>query len=272
MNRKKQQSDLIFKLGLLLSPLQEIADHPEGHDAHSRARAGAKFFGDARKLESEVHSFTQGEPGHDYRREWRNLTTAFHTLDFGVQEHLDNPVALMALLKEESAAIIDGILAIPAPTDALILEAHTPFSTYCVVKDLCQTVAERLIWVDRYLDASVFYRYLRDVPINVHVTLLTWPGTKRNAKDFSEFMDVSRLYAAERGPDNYTLVVHLDIHDRWLCCDGQIYALGGSVKDASRKSYFTLSKVDPTVENFDKINQLLSTGTEIYGPTQPKHS
>ncbi len=271
MNFKKQQVDLIFKLGLLLSPLQEIANHPERHDAHSRARAAAKFSADAPKFEGEVHSFTQSEPGHDYQREWHKLHLAFHTLHDGVREHLDNSVALSALLKEQHVAIRDGILAIPVCTDAVILEAHSPFSTYCVVKDLCQTVTERLIWVDRYLDSSLFHRYLRDVPISVNVTLLTWPGSKRTAKEFSEFLEVSRLYAAERGPDNYRLVVHSYIHDRWLCCDGQIYALGGSVKDASWKSPFTLSKVDPTADNFHKIDQLLNTGTEIYGPTQHEH-
>jgi hypothetical protein len=197
--------------------------------------------------------------------EWRDIHLTFQTLYLGIKDHIDNPVAFEALLKEKSEAIRNGILAIHVPTDARILEAHTPFSTYCIVKDLCQTVAERLIWVDRYLDDSLFYRYLRDVPFNVEVILLTWPETKRkrNSKDFSEFVEASKLYAAERGPDNYKLIVHEEIHDRWLCCDEQIYVLGGSIKDASIKNYFTLSKVDPTEENFIKIDQLISTGEEI---------
>ena len=263
MNRKKQQSDLIYKLGLLFGPLQEIANHPERFNTYSLSRIGAKFFAEIPKFESEVNSFARGEPGHDYRREWHNLHSAFHALNSGIEKHLENPVALKALLEEKSEAIINGILAIPVPTESLILEAYTPFSTYCIVKDLCQTVAERLIWVDRYLDASLFYRYLRDIHINVEVTLLTWPETKRNSKDFSQFVEASKLYAAERGPDNYKLIVHEEIHDRWLCCDEQIYVLGGSIKDASIKNYFTLSKVDPTEENFIKIDQLISTGEEI---------
>lgn len=271
MERKKQQADLIYKLGLLLGPLKDIADNPQLHTNESRARAGAKFFAVAPKFESEVQSFTRGEPGHHYDREWRYIHTELHTLNDGVRNQLDNPQALSALLEEKSAAIRKGILAIPASADALILEAHTPFSTYCVVKDLCQTATERIIWVDRYLDASLFYRYLRDVPNDVKVTLLTWPSTKRKARDFSEFLDVSRVYAKERGPDNYQLVVHLDIHDRWLCCNQQIYAFGGSVKDASQESYFTLTKVGPTLENLQKIDKLLKSGTEIYGPTHPIH-
>lgn len=272
MERKKQQADLIYKLGLLLGPLKDIADNPQSYNSESRARAGAKFFANAPKFQSEVQSFTRGEPGHDYEREWRHIHTALHTLDDGVRNQLDNPQALSALLEEKSAAIRKGILAIPSSIDALILEAHTPFSTYCVVKDLCQTATERIIWVDRYLDASLFHRYLRDVPKDVKITLLTWPGTKRSkARDFPEFLDVSRLYAKERGSDNYNLVVHSDIHDRWLCCDQQIYAFGGSVKDASQKSYFTLTKVDLTRENLQKIDKLLKSGTEIYGPTHTIH-
>ena len=271
MNRKKQQSDLIYQLGLLLSPLQDIADHPERYDANLRARASAKFFADVPKLEMELRSFCSGEPGHVYEREWIKLHGGLYTLCSRLYEDLDNPETLMALLEEKSAAIKDGILAIPVSTDAPILEAHTPFSTYCVIKDLCQTVAKRLIWVDRYLDASVFYRYLRDVPINVHVSLLTWPSKKRSATEFSEFIDASKLYAAEKNPNIYSLVVHEDIHDRWLRCDEQIYALGGSVKDAGQKSDFTLSKVDPSEKNFNKIDQLLSAGTELYGPKELTH-
>lgn len=218
MNRKKQQSNLIYKLGLIIGPLKEIADYPERFNKHSRSRMGAKFFAEIPKFESEVVSFTKGEPGHNYRREWRNLHHAFHALSSGIEEHLENPEALKAYLEEKSEAIIKGILEIPVPTESLILEPYSPFSTYCIVKDLCQTVVERLIWVDRYLDASLFYRYLRDIPINVKVTLITWPKTKRNSKDFSQFIEASTLYAAERS-DNYKLIIHEEIHDRWLCCD-----------------------------------------------------
>jgi hypothetical protein len=194
MNLKEQQADLIFKLGLLLSPLQEIADHPERHDAHSRARAGGKFFADAPKPESEVRSFTQREPGHDYQREWRKLHVAFHALRDGVREHLDNPVALSALLKEQYAAIRNGILAIPVSVDAVILEAHSPFSTYCVVKDLCQTVTERLIWVDRYLDSSLFHRYLRDVPIMIGGSVVTGRYTRLVVQSKTPAREVTSRY------------------------------------------------------------------------------
>jgi len=267
MDRKKQQADLLYKLGLLLAPLQEIVEHPEEHDAASRTRAHARFVADAPILQKEIKDFTTSEPGHNYESKWAKCYNALHILGHQGSEKLGDPEALKILLEEKYHVIRNAILSIPIPTDSLILEAYTPFSTYCAVKDLCQTAAERLIWVDRYLDDSIFYRYLRDVSVNANVTLLTWPNRTSDAG----FINTSRLYATERGPDNYKLVVNQSIHDRWLCCDSKIYQLGGSIKDASRKDHFTLSKIDATQENLNKIEQLLNSGTEIFGPAQPNH-
>jgi hypothetical protein len=272
MNRKKQQQELIYKLGLLLSPLQDIGNHPERYDAHSRARVAARFSAEAPKFEMELREFCVGEPGHVYQGEMRKLTSALGSFQRNMEAMLDRPESLSSLLQKTSEKIIGGILAIPVHAKAQIFEAYTPFSTYCAIKDLCQAVSEELTLVDRYLDACIFYRYLRDVPTRVKVRLITWPDTKRSPSDFSEFMDASRLYAAERSHDNYRLVVHEDFHDRWLCCDNQIYSLGGSFKDAGQRSDFTLTKVDPSEENLKKINQLLRTGTELFGPTQHVHA
>lgn len=267
MNRKKIQSELIFKLGLVFSPLQDIVSDPDSHDADSRARLGAKFFADLPKLESEFLAFTGSEPGHNYRREWRRLHGEFHTLASGVEGCLDNPQSLSALLGEKAERIVNEILSIPVTAEVGILEAQTPFSTYCLVKSLCQTVSKRLIWVDRYFHASLFHRYLEDVPTNVDISLLTWPNTKRqgnkNAREFAEFMDVAKLFAAEREPTKFRIVAHSDIHDRWLCCDSQIYQLGGSIKDIGKSSHFTLSKVPSTNADASKIEDILITGQNI---------
>ena len=47
MNRKEQQAELLYALGLLLQPLQDVVDHPEDNNAQARARASAKFVHDA---------------------------------------------------------------------------------------------------------------------------------------------------------------------------------------------------------------------------------
>ncbi len=142
--RKKQQVDLIFKLGLLLAPLREIADHPEKHDATSRSRAQAKVVADAPRLEMELNKFATGEPGHKYQSEWMQCHKGTHFL----QNHdfrQDNPEILSDLLDKSYNLIRDALMSIPVPDIASILRAYTPFSTYCVLKDLFQTTTQKLV-------------------------------------------------------------------------------------------------------------------------------
>ena len=270
MDRKSQQSDLIYQLGLLLSPLQDVADHPDHYDDHSKAQARAKFTADLGKFLQNVRSFTIGEPGLEYTTEYERVHQAMHAMKKAAWKHIDAPGTFPDLLKQYRTIASDAIMLIPVTPSSEIFEAHTPFSTYCALKDLCQTVSRRLIIIDPYLDVSVFSRYLRDIPDNVQVTLLTNPGRTQER----EFSEISRVYAAERGPDKYRLIVHQGtrqekLHDRFLCFDDEIYQLGGSIKDAGRKSDFTLSKMDP--KNFPEIDRLIESGTEIFGPNQPAY-
>src|SRR6266478_5473645 len=78
--------------------------------------------------------------------------------------------------------LMDIILSIPVSTKPVILDAHTPFSAYCFIKDRCLTVKDRLIWVDRYMDESLFYRFIRDIPTSVSIVIVTWPYFKTNSK------------------------------------------------------------------------------------------
>ena len=55
-----------------------------------------------------------------------------------------------------------------------------------------------------------------------------------NKRPYDEFIDVSRSFSQERGPDKYRLLVEEAFHDRWLRCDEQLFHLGGSIKDGVR--------------------------------------
>ncbi len=270
MNRQEEKSNLIYQLGLLLCPLEDMAKHPKQYDQDKRTRAIARFDDDRVEFTGAVSSFTEGEPGHSYQAHRQSMLVALHGLSDWL--HTDwEPEALPDFLEEHRNAILTQIAAIPVSAETEILEAHSPFSTYCKIKDLCQTATEILVFVDRYLDASVFYRYLRDLSPQVSVTLVTWPLEKGNSQVSAEFRDISRMYAAEHGPEKYRLVVHESIHDRWLRCDDQMFQLGSSFKDAGATIYSTLSKLGSPEENLQELNHLLTTGTELYGPTQDEH-
>lgn len=270
MNRQEEKSNLIYQLGLLLCPLEDMAKHPEQYDQDVRTRAIARFQADCQEFIRAVASFINGEPGHSYQAQWESILDTRNTLSHWLRMDYE-PEALPDVLEEHRNAILTQIAAIPASAETESLEAHSLFSAYWKIKDLCQTATEILVFVDRYLDASIFYRYLRDLSPQVSVTLLTWPLEKRDSQVSAELRDVSRMYAAERGPEKYRLVVDDSIHDRWLRCDDQMFQLGSSFKDAGATRYSTLSRLGSPEENLQELNRLLTTGTELYGQTQSEH-
>ena len=160
----------------------------------------------------------------------------------------------------------------------MILEAQTPFSTYCTIKDLIESDADNsVVWIDAYMNSSIFHRFLRSIGDNVSVTLVSCePKTtaaKHERNQWNSFLDISRLYALERGASRYRLVVHKGLlHDRWLLLDDKrLYLLGASVKDAGQRHYCTLTRLDGSTENLKRIKEHIDSGTEFFGSNTPQH-
>lgn len=168
-----------------------------------------------------------------------------------------------------------AIAEVPIPEEAVIHGAKTPFTAYCALKDLFRTANQELMLVDPYLEDRVFHRHLRDVGLTVKVGLVTSePKSKSHKVDrerYERFLEISRLYATERGPDNYRLVVNNELHDRYVYVDGNIYVLGGSVKDAAVAKNFTLSTMESARANREKVLSLAESGRELFGPNHPEH-
>jgi hypothetical protein len=143
------------------------------------------------------------------------------------------------------------------------------------VKDICSTAKNQIVWQDRYFTHTTFHRFLSDVPASTSITLVTWPKSKcRGAKDerrYEEFLDISRLFALERGPSGYRLVTDEDFHSRWLRCDNTLFNLGDSIKELGEGTTFTIGKLDPTPENFKHLDESINRGTELFGPTNTSH-
>src|SRR5262249_53640241 len=246
MNRKKDQAELLFQFGTLLGPVLKLAEHPESYDGEERTRILARFWGEKDRFEQAVRRFVAGEPGHFY---YEALISILDSLPGPVQlSRRPSNSEFLHAITECRDKVMDGICSIPIPVEATIHEAGTPFSTYCIIKDLCSTVKTELVWMDRYFDQALFHRYFADTPSTARVTLVTWPETKcQSAADrrrYDEFMNVSRLFAQERGPERYRLITDEQFHDRWLRCDDKLFALGGSVKDLRNDVTFTISKLD----------------------------
>jgi hypothetical protein len=274
MNRKRQQSELMFSLGQFFGPVLRVAENPNAFDADEKARILARFFNDHDAFNQLLVTFCHsGEPGHKYAIQ---LSQAQYQIGLIQQYSAYNNISepdLLNLINDVAQKVVDTLLSIPMPVDSAIHEAKTPFSTYCLIKDLCSTAHAVITWLDRYFDQTVFHRFFVDTPRSSQITLVTLHPTsakgKADAKRIEDFMDISRLFAQERGVAGYRLVVSSQFHDRWLQCDNKLFTLGGSIKDLNTP--FTISRLDSTPENQKFFDDAVMNGTELFGPNQPNH-
>lgn len=273
-NRLQQKHDLFVKLGELFGPLKRMIDHPEQYDEQENAETVARYFAEYLCLIKEFQTFSLGQVGHNYAIQHHKF---FYALD-GVKNQLTHGSHLKDVVPAALATAYNAIDAIPVPRTSVILEAGSPFTAYCRLRELCEVDAtSSLCWLDPYFDENIFPRYIANIRPSVPVTLVTCgPNThspKRDQARWTAFLDVSRLYAQERGPSLYRLVVQPTLHDRWVIFDEKrIYVLGGSAKDAANRDDFTITGIEASAANFQSIQSHINTGTEFFGPSTPTHA
>ena len=158
------------------------AESPGSFDADEKTRIFARFFADAPKFRGSFQTFTQSEPGHDYQPQYYQVVN--HLGPFASYAAQMSETDFCEHVRKVYADVFSAIYAIPVPVESAIHKAHTPFTTYCLLKDLCSTVSQRVIWMDRYFDATLFGRYFADVPRSASITLVT-AGTSRSGRSAS---------------------------------------------------------------------------------------
>jgi len=269
MNRKREQAELLFQLGQLVGPIMKVAEDPDSYDSDERKRILARYFHDEPAFVQAFDRFTRGESGHHYRAEMSRVCN--QTANFASLVTRSDEEQLYQHIRDLHKALFELVYSIPIPAESCIQAAYTPFSTYCLVKNLCSTCITQIVWMDRYFDQTIFCRYFVDTPTSVQITLVTWPDTKckgkRDQQRYSEFIDISRLFAQERGLQSYRLITSEDFHDRWLRCDDKLFLLGGSIKDLGKDATFTISKLDSTPENIQHFDDAVNSGIEVSEPT-----
>lgn len=273
MDRLDAKLDMLLKLGRLFGPLERLIETPDEFDEQERAETLARYFAEYPKLNEECREFSVGQPGHNYQIEFEKFFNALYS----VAQRLKNGHALEDVVRENLKIARDAIHAVPVPRSSVILEAGTPFTAFCRLRSLCEADAKHsLTWFDPYFGANIFHRYLQFVDRNVCVTLVaSEPGQhagRANRDRWDGFLDISRLFAAERGHYKYRLVVADSLHDRWLVLDDKrIYAVGGSAKDAASKDVFTITGVEPSTANLKCITDTIANGEDWFGPTSQTH-
>jgi hypothetical protein len=271
MSRKHEQANLLVGLGQLFGPLLKVAENAQGFDTDERTRIVARFCHDRPQYVEQCRQFTDSEPGHKYPSHHVRMYNIIHNIGEGTL----NSNAPAEKLRQAIDSARDTLLSIPVPIDSTIHESITPFSTYRLLRDLCSTAKTAIVWIDRYFDSTIFHRFFGDVPSTVLVTLITWPDSKwtspADKARRNDFKDVSRLFAAERGTGGYRLLFNEAIHARLLRCDEAMFLLGDSIKELGKGPTFAVSRLDSSPENQSKVDDLITTGTECFGPSSTTH-
>lgn len=273
MSRLDEKNDLLLKLGKLFGPLERLAEYPNDYDAQERTEIVARYISEHLLLIQSFGQFKVGQAGHDYNLEYKKFLRALAD----VPRRIERDEPLQEIVEQQRRAARDAITAVPVPRASAIFEAGSPFTAYCRIRSLCEAdVMASITWFDRYISQDVFHRYLQHVGRQENVTIVTCEppprAKKREIDRWNTFLDISRLFASERGYDKYRLLVAPSIHDRWLILDNsRIYHLGGSAKDAASKDIFTISVVDASPTNLQIINDAVNTSTEWFGALTPTH-
>ena len=273
MDRLNEKLDLLVKLGRLFGPMQRLAEFPDEYDDQERAETIARYFSEHQFLIQDFAKFSTGQPGHNYQIEYKKFIRALGRVASRIEQEHD----LRQIVTEHLTIARDAINAVPVPRSSIILDAGTPFTAYCKLRSLCEADATKSItWFDPYFGSDIFHRYLQFANQDVAIVLVTSePGPHARRKDidrWNSFLDVSRLFAGERGINKYRLLIANSLHDRWLVLDSKrIYALGSSAKDAASTDLFTITSVEASVGNLRKIDDTLNAVTEWFGPSTPTH-
>lgn len=268
-SRKEQQAELLMMFGELVSPLEELVKYPEQQTPQTRAKASAKFTHDRPTFLGHLTSFTKGESGHDYAVESSIITGRLNRFVNQMVGFRDNKEQLEVELKDLREVVMSHILAVPCELDTEVLDAHSPFSSYLKLRAIVESASKKLVFVDPYVGHGLVRRYFQFIGNDVELTVVTKRRT--GGTEFGDFMDISKLYSDERGSSKYRLMYHSDLHDRYLQSDDVVYHLGGTFKDAGRKSGFTITKVQLTAGGKNKIDELIAESSEQFGPSNNVH-
>lgn len=278
LDKGEQRSRILWELGVLLAPFEEIqaaATSPElsqYRKAIAKVQAGRGLFTTQR-----IEPFTtQGEISHEsLRTQLVHLIYPDISLNTIVQQVTTptiTPIDLHQLhtefkatyqeIKRKIAAVITMV---EVDWDSPIYAANTPFTVYNRVRDVIAGVKDRLEYHDRYLRDDFFYLYLRHVDSEVKIRLVTTEGrnTPRDAFGIKGIIHVSNLFRQEFSHYQLVEVTASDIHDRFLRVDDNIFNLGPGVT-AAGKSPTIFANVNNSAQEHQILDDVISKAVATY--------
>lgn len=133
-----------------------------------------------------------------------------------------------------------AIAQIPLPNVDLSIKANTPFQAFCFFTDMFSTARKFLYIVDRYIDTSIFYCYLYRLPKDLEIKIVSLSDKWGNRMK-EQVEAVEELFKTEY--PSYSRKDNPCIHDRYIITETGAFEIGGSIKDAAKKSSFSVKSL-----------------------------
>jgi hypothetical protein len=271
--RVQQLYELLTQLGFLVDPIRRLIESDDSVVHKRLPYIRSQFQKELAIYRGAISEFVQfGDL--NFSHEFSAVSSLLHQLGECAEmcqypEHIEDAKRRFPELLAETQK---ALAAIPHDDPDVILPALSPFTTYLRLRATCATASRHLELFDAYLDDTVFHRYLADVPAAVQIVVVT--NNKRMEGHKAQFgkaiVAISELFAIER-PMTYRFVIDRtnQIHDRHLRVDNEVLHLGGSPKDASRKSPFTIGKLNRATQ--DQLDNAIARSEEWFGPNTTSH-
>ena len=265
-----QKNNLIMSFGMLIQPLEELAQTQSVPEVKDYLIAFAKMNAGEPKFNNKVKEFVTFSDVK-YSQAELNVLVLIKFFNNRYRDKLnvvklDNPKQFHDLFKKDfenlKLGFSEKVDSVPIDWQPKIFQANTPFTTYSCIMDCIVGVRNRLDFFDRYLKSEFFNLYLRNLDRSVSIRLVT---TKGNSKNYGveNILSISELCRQEF--DNYKLIQldPNDFHDRNLRVDNQIFTLGSGT-DQAGKYPTNFGPTESTPSAHQILDDLIAKGKIIH--------
>lgn len=248
---QQEQQNVVIRIGAFLASIKDFIEKSQADlsypDDINNIRRLQPHVGDASFLVKTNGFLTK----HNYSTYYNEISTPYYNLASllaiqtlprkkkKAEEFLKNIQKWTEAISEATIAIAQ----IPSPSIDVHIKAQSPFQAYCFFIGLLLSVKDFFYLVDPYIDASIFYNYFFRLPNTTKIQIASSPEKwNRAVKEQIEALEL--LFQSEYA--NYSRKDIADLHDRFIITETAAFQLGGSLKDAAKKSDFSVVQISET--------------------------
>lgn len=247
---QREQQDIAMKIGAYLAPIGVFLEKCKADQSFAADINAIRHLQPSVDNQSFLTAVDQFLSGYNYTAYFGGIASPCHSFAKLLAQQ-----TLPSKRKDTSTFINDiennynvmaetliAIAQIALPPVDLTIKAQNPFTAYCFVTRILSTVKDYLYVMDPWIDATLFYRYLYQVPKTAKIRIIS--SSKNWVRKIEEVESVEELFKVEY--PNYDRKDDPTLHDRRIITETAAFSLGGSIKDAAKTSEYTIVQLTET--------------------------